>query len=357
MELLLEGFATILQPQNLLLIFVAVVLGIMFGAIPGLSAFTALVIMFPITYSMAPMIGVSFLVNVYIGACSGGLIAAVLLGIPGTPSSIATCFDGFPMAKRGESGKALGVCILYSFLGGTFGGIALVFLGPIIARFALNFGPYEYFAVILFALTTISSLSEGSIVKGLLSCLLGISVSFAGIDILGAYTRYTFGFSSLAVGFSMVPILIGCFAGSQILESAAQSRTKARISMQTKPAKIRGFGISRKDFIRQAPNSLISALIGLVIGILPGIGGNISNLIAYSFSKKRSKYPEKYGTGIIDGLIASETANNATIAGALIILMTLGIPGDNATSMILAGFQLHGITPGPLLFKTSANLV
>ncbi|MEG2074376.1 MAG: tripartite tricarboxylate transporter permease, partial [Angelakisella sp.] len=356
---LIQGFMTIFHPITLMLIIGGVSVGIVFGAIPGLSAFTCLAIMLPLTFTMEPVNGICFLMAIYVGGCSGGLISAVLLGIPGTPSSIATCFDGYPMAKRGEARRALGTGVVFSFIGGIFGALILTFLGPAIAKVALQFSPYEYFAVILFALTTVSSLSEGNMAKGLLSCLLGISIAFVGIDQLSAYTRYTMNIKELAAGFNLVPILIGVFAVSQILEAAAARKfPKPPTSLNiVKAEKVKGFGLSWKELWQQMKVATPSALIGLVVGILPGIGGNVSNLMAYAFAKKRSKHPERFGTGILDGIVAPETANNATVGGALIILLTLGIPGDNATAMILAGFQLHGITPGPLLFKTSAGMI
>lgn len=351
---LIQGFISVFDPVTLALIVGGVVGGIVFGAIPGLSAFTALALFLPMTFTMEPVNGISFLIAIYVGGLSGGLIPAVLLGIPGTPSSIATCFDGYPMARNGEAGKALGTAILFSFVGGTFGALVLTYLGPVIAGVALKFGPYEYFAVILFALTTVSGLSAGNINKGLLSCCLGIALSFVGIDRLSSYMRYTGGIQELSAGFNLVPLLIGTFAVSQIIETAEKG---ASATQKVPYTKIKGMGLSLKEFVYQLRNAVPAAVIGLVIGILPGIGGNVSNLMAYAFCKKRSKYPEKFGTGILDGVVASETANNATIGGALIVLLTLGIPGDNATSMILAGFQIHSITPGPLLFKTSADLV
>ena len=353
---LIEGFLAISSLSTFLLILIGVAVGIIFGAIPGLSAFTCLALMLPITFGMEPINGLSFLLAVYVGGVSGGLISAILLNIPGTPSSIATCFDGAPLAARGEAGKALGVGIVFSFIGGIFSAIILTYFGPPIAKFALRFSPYEYFAVILFALTTVSSLASGNMVNGLISCLLGISLSFVGVDRLSSYTRYTMDFSQLDSGFSIVPLLIGVFAVAQILDIAEGEKKHLDLS-QRKTVKIKGFGFSFKEFLGQLQNAFYSGLIGLGVGILPGIGGNISNLMSYAFIKKRSKYPEKFGTGIIDGIVASETSNNAAVGGALIILLTLGIPGDNATAMILAGFMVHGITPGPLLFETSAALV
>jgi putative tricarboxylic transport membrane protein len=305
---------------------------------------------------MTPVNGLAFLVAVYVGGVTGGLISAILLGIPGTPSSIATVYDGYPMAKRGEGGKALGVGITYSFIGGLVSVLVLIFFGPAIAKVAIKFSPYEYVAVILFALTTVSSLASGNILKGLIASLLGVSLAFVGIDRLTAYSRFTFGVSDLESGFSLVPLLIGIFAVAQILEVAEAKKVKLALD-KIENFKMKGLGYTWKEFKGQGMNAFVSGIIGLVIGILPGIGGNVSNLMSYAAVKKRSKYPEKFGTGIIDGIVASETSNNASIGGAMLVLMTLGIPGDNSTAMILAGFLNHGIAPGPLLFQTSTGLV
>ena len=356
---LIQGFIEICNPVTMLLIAGGVFGGLIIGALPGLSAFTALAIMLPFTFGMEPVNGISFLMAVYVGGCSGGLISAILLGNPGTPSSIATCFDGYPMAKKGMAKKALSVAVLFSFIGGMFGALILSFVGPYIAMYALKLSSYDYFAIILFALTTVSALSEGSIVKGLLSCLLGIALAFVGTDKLSSFYRYTFGVNKLANGFNLVPVLIGLFAVSQIMLTARNKKKNSKIESTSDIVQepIRGFGISIPEFLNMCKIAIPSARIGLVIGILPGLGGNISNLMAYTYAKKTSKYPEKFGTGVIDGIVASETANNATVGGALIILLTLGIPGDNATSMILAGFQMHDVMPGPLLFKTSGPFV
>jgi putative tricarboxylic transport membrane protein len=307
---------------------------------------------------MNPIDALSFMMGLFVGGCSGGLIASILIGIPGTAASVATCFDGYPMTQQGLAGKALGIGILFSFLGGLFSAVCLVILGPMIAQAALQFGPYEYTAVILFALTTVSSLSSGNILRGMLSCMLGILLGMVGMDRLTAYTRYTFGNYQFSSGFSLVSLLLGVFAVAQVLEHVMIKRTglsghKASLAN----TKLRGFGLSFKEFTFQLKNATPSALIGLVIGILPGIGGAVSNLISYAYIKNRSKYPQKFGTGCIDGIVAAETSNNAAVGGALIILMTLGIPGDSSTALILAGFLLHGIQPGPLLFKTSGALV
>ncbi|MGF6907528.1 tripartite tricarboxylate transporter permease [Fusobacterium sp. PH5-44] len=356
---LLNGLQSLLNPITLALIIGGVFVGLIIGAMPGLSAFTALAIMLPFTFGMMPVNAISFLMAIYVGGCSGGLISAVLLGIPGTPSSIATCFDGYPMAKNGEAGRALGVGILFSFIGGIFGALVLSFVGPHIARVALKFNFYDYFAIILFSLTTVSVLSDGSMIKGFLSCLFGVTLGFVGTDTLSAYYRYTFGIEKLVNGFNLVPVLIGLFAVSQIMMTAKEKKDVKSSSDEpnTIQKKVRGFGLTLSEFFQQVKIAIPCAIIGLVVGVLPGLGGNISNLLGYAYAKKTSKYPDKFGTGIIDGIVAPETANNATVGGAIIILLTLGIPGDNATSIILAGFQLHDVTPGPLLFKTSGPLV
>jgi putative tricarboxylic transport membrane protein len=352
--MLLSAFAEVFTPVTVSLIFGGVVLGIIFGAIPGMSATMAVALCLPISFGLSPVQGISLLLGLYIGGISGGLISAILINIPGTPSSIATCFDGSPMAKRGEAGRALGIGILYSFLGGLVSFLALIFLSPPIARFSLKFSPYEYFAVTVFSLTMIASLSEGSLIKGLLSGAAGLSLALFGVAPVDSYKRFTFGMYQLELGFGLLSVLIGFYAISEILETAGNKSVKAEATVDFS---LKGFGITMKEFVQQIGNFLRSSLIGIGIGILPGIGGGTSNIIAYVTAKSQSKYPEKFGAGIIDGLIASETANNATIGGALIPLLTLGIPGDTVTAMLLGGLMIHGITPGPMLFATNGDLI
>ena len=353
---LLQGFATIANPEVLLLMIVGTFGGLVVGALPGLSAFTALAIMLPFTFGMDSITGLCFLVAVYVGGCSGGLISAVLLGIPGTPASIATCFDGYPMAQQGKAKTALSAAIISSFVGGIFGAVVLSFLGPYIAKVALKLSPYDYFGLILFALTTVSSLAGDSLVRGLIACILGICLSCVGTDGLSSVYRYTFGITKLSNGFSMIPVLIGLFAVSQIMSNARDKASMKSLDFSgTNQNSGEKFTIF--DYVKHIRMIVPVSLMGLVIGILPGLGGNISNLMAYSYAKNTSRHPEEFGKGCVEGVIASETANNATVGGAMIILLTLGIPGDNATSVILAGFQMNDIAPGPLLFKTQGKLV
>lgn len=350
-----EGLLSVLNFGTFGVILIGVIIGIIFGAIPGLTSTMGVALCLPITFSMTPLNGIAMLVALYVGGTSGGLISAILLKIPGTPSSVATTFDGAPMAERGEGGRALGIGILYSFLGTILSIIALIFIAPSLAKIALKFGPYEYFAICLFALTMIGAMVGDNLLKGLMSGIAGVTFSLFGIASIGGAERFTFGLQDLENGFQLLPVMIGLFAVSEILNVGAEGISANK--SQALNCKIKGFGISLKEFKEQFVNFIRSALIGIGIGILPGIGGATSNIVAYSVAKQQSKYPEKFGTGVIDGVIATETSNNASIGGALIPLLTLGIPGDTVTAMILGGLTLHGIAPGPLLFKNSGVLV
>jgi putative tricarboxylic transport membrane protein len=335
---------------------IGVAVGILFGALPGLTAVMAVALFLPVTYGMAPAVGLSLLISLYVGATSGGLISAILLKIPGTPASVATCFDGHPMQDRGEGAKALGVGIVFSFLGTMASLLALIFIAPPLAKVALQFGPMEYFGIAIFSLMLIVSLSTDSMAKGIFAGLVGFVFATVGIAPVDATLRYTFGNTQLISGFNTLTVLIGLFAISEVIKTA-ESVKGEKAAQIGQVQKIKGFGFSMKEFLSQKWNFAISALLGIGIGILPGIGGGTSNLVAYMVAKKTSKYPEKFGTGIIDGIVASETSNNASIGGALIPLMTLGIPGDGVTAILLGGFMVHGIAPGPMLFINNGPLV
>lgn len=354
--MILQGILLVLNPVCLGLILMGVIIGIIFGAIPGLSATMAVVLFLPMTFGMQPMNGISLLVGLYLGAISGGLISAILLKIPGTPSSIATVFDGGPMADKGEAGKALGVGILYSFIGGLLSIVALIFISPFLAQITLKFTPVEYFSIAIFSLTIIASLSGKSLLKGLLSGLLGVALSMVGMAPLDSLTRFTFGSYQLLSGFDIVVVLIGMFAVTDIIQ-AGFDRRHLGDKMKKQAFVLKGFGITFKEFKAQIVNMIRSSLIGIGIGILPGIGGSTAGLLSYTATKNSSKYPEKFGTGIIDGVIASETSNNAVIGGSLIPLLTMGIPGNTVTAIFLGGLMVHGISPGPLIFVKSGNIM
>lgn len=351
----LEGFQQIFQVGTLFYIFMGVCVGILFGASPGLSTSMGMAFMLPITFFLAAIPAIALLIGLYIGGCSGGLITAILINIPGTPACVATTFDGYPMARNGDPGKALGLGIVCSFIGGMLSLAALCFLSPFLARAALHFGPCEYFAVSLFSLTLIAGLSGNSLLKGMAAGMAGLMLASVGPAPLDATPRFTLGLTELNGGIEFLCVLVGVYTVTELL-GYAESGGDA-IDAKLRDCKIKGMGVTLEDYRGQWWNVFRSALIGMGIGILPGIGGATSNLLAYSAAKNQSKYPEKFGTGIKDGIIASETANNAVSGAALIPLLSLGIPGDAGTAILLAGLMIHNVTPGPLLFEKNPALV
>jgi putative tricarboxylic transport membrane protein len=355
LEMISSGFSAIANIETILLIFGGTVLGIIFGAIPGLSATMAIALCLPLTFGMTPISGMGLLMGLYIGGISGGLVASILLRIPGTPSSVATCWDGAPMAAKGQAGKALGIGIFFSFLGTWMGIIALIFIAPTLAKIALAFSSYEYFAIGLFSITMISVMVQGAVVKGLISGFIGFALALVGPAPVDGLPRLTFGFHSLDAGFDILPLLIGLFAISEVINAAMEKgMPKPEVKQDFK---IKGLGFTFKEFKSQIVNLIRSGLIGVGIGILPGIGGGTSNVLAYTIAKNNDKNPERFGTGVIDGIVAPETANNATIGGAMIPLLTLGIPGDVVTALLLGGLMVHGLNPGPLLFRNQGEFV
>lgn len=350
MSEVLQGLLSVCDFTVLFFIIVGVFVGIVFGSIPGLTATMAIVMFLPLTYTMTPIQGVSTLIALYIGGISGGLISAILLNIPGTPSSIATCFDGRPMALKGQAGKALGTGVVFSFCGTIVGIIVLIVAAPLIAAVAIKFGPYEYCTLSLCALSLVISLTGKDLVKGLISGLIGVILATVGLAPVDSAKRFTFGSTELNSGFALLTLLIGLFAITEVIKAAEESKNPVEATMSDSNVKIKGFGFSLSEFFAQKWNMLRSSFIGIIIGILPGIGGAISGMLAYTAAKNQSKHPEKFGTGIMDGVVASESANNAGIGGALIPMLTLGIPGDAATAMLLGGLMVHQIAPGPLIF-------
>lgn len=352
-DMLFAGFGSVMTLEIIILIAAGVALGLVFGSIPGLTATMAVAICLPITYGMDPIAGMSLLMGLYIGGVSGGLIPAILLKLPGTPSSIATTFDGYPMAQKGEAGKAFNYAIVSSFLGGLLSIIVLIMIAPPLGRVALQFGPFEFFAIVVFSLTLIASLSGDSLPKGIMAGLLGISFAMVGSAPIDAYPRFTYGFTDMNAGFNLLPVLIGLFALSEIFLSAER---KVKKGLNAKLSKV-NYKVSIKEYIAQGWNFLRSSLIGLGIGILPGIGGGTSNIISYVAAKSSSKKPEEFGKGNPAGVVASESSNNAAVGGALVPLISLGIPGDTVTAMLLGGLVLHGLQPGPLLMQNSGDVV
>jgi putative tricarboxylic transport membrane protein len=350
----ISGISGVLDPLVILFIFIGVFVGIVFGSIPGLTATMAIVMFLPVTYTMTSVQGMSMLMALYIGGISGGLISAILLNIPGTPSSIATTFDGRPMALKGQAGKALGTGVVFSFCGTIIGIAVLMVAAPVIAALAIKFGPYEYCTLSLCALSLVISLTGRDLVKGLVSGLLGVMFATVGLAPIDSAKRFTFGIVELNSGFALLTLLIGLFAVTEVIKAAEEVRKPINAKLENQDVRIKGFGFTLKEFLEQKWNLLRSSFIGIVIGILPGIGGAISGMLSYTAAKNQSKHPEKFGTGIMDGIVASESANNAGIGGAMIPMLTMGIPGDAATAMLLGGLMVHQIAPGPLIFEKSA---
>jgi putative tricarboxylic transport membrane protein len=356
MDLWISGVSQIFSFYPLAAIVVGVAIGIIFGSIPGMSATMAIALCLPMTFGLDPVISLSLLVALFVGGISGGLITAILINIPGTPSSIATTFDGYPMTQAGNAGKALGVGILFSFLGSILGCLVLFFLAPSLAKFALRFGTYEYFAISVFALTLVAGLSGKNLAKGIASAALGLLIAMVGVAPIDGYKRFTMEVSQFDAGIALLPVLLGLFAVSEVLKESENAFLKHRTKFPSFEMP-KFFGISMQEFMAQIVNLFRSSAIGIGIGLLPGIGSGTSNLLAYLAAKNSSKTPEKFGTGVVDGLVASESSNNAGIGAAMIPLITLGIPGDSVTAMLLGGFLIHGIQPGPMLFQSNGSLV
>ncbi len=357
MELFLTTFVALLEPSVLLSTCAGIVAGLVGGAIPGITITMAIILTLPFTFGMPPLQGLATMIGVYVGGSSGGLISACLLGIPGTPSAIATTFDGFPMARNGEPGRAVWLGIWASCIGGALAGIALIFGATQLAYLAVNFGPWEYFSLFILTLSIVASLSEHSLVKGLIAGTVGLLVTCIGSDPMMAMPRLTFGWEFLRTGFPFLPILIGVFGLSQIMNDLEKSRDPARALGSSASATLKvSHAAIIGEILAQPVNLIRSTLIGLWIGILPAVGGSAANLLAYDQAKKASPSPERFGTGIPDGIIASESANNANVGGSLITMMAFGIPGDAVTAVMLGALIIHGIQPGPLFVTTNAPI-
>lgn len=349
---LASGLNVFTQPVVLIYMAFGVLFGMYGGAMPGISATMAISLMVSFTYSwdVAPALGI--IIGCYVGAVYGGSRSAILLNVPGTPAALATTFDGYPLAMKGKAAKALGVTAIQSVIGGLIGSIFLIVAAPLITDFALLFAPRDYFLLAFMGIVLLCSMAGASFIKGLFAGFLGILVGCIGMDSSTAAQRFTFGSIYLMSGISSVAIIIGTFGLS---ESLLQMRDFTKVT-------VRKQDISRilptfRDAFGYLRVTIESALIGVFIGALPGTGGNIAALIAYDRAKKSVKNPETpFGEGAIEGLVAPESSNNAAVGGAIIPMLTLGIPGDSATALILAALSAHGVVAGPLLISDSSGL-
>jgi putative tricarboxylic transport membrane protein len=347
-ENVLGALDVLINVEALLLMAVGVCAGLIAGAIPGFTIAMAVVLTLPFTFSMPPHLGLATMVSVLVGGLSGGLMAGILTGIPGTPSSVATTFDGFPMARKGEPGLALGIGVWSSFCGGIISAIMLMTLAPQLADIGLEFNPWGYFMLVIFALTITASLAGKNMIKGLIAGALGLLFRAVGEDEAAGMARFDFGSDHLLSGFDFIAVLIGLFAFSQLLNDVRDPKTAKKSLTEQRNIQVR---IEHRraifEIVKRWPIVIRSSLIGVFTGILPGAGGSIANILAYDQAKKASKHPEKFGTGIPDGIIAPESSNNAVEGGALIILMALGIPGDVTAAIMLGALLMHDVVPSP----------
>ena len=329
--------------------------GIFVGAMPGLTTILAMAVLLPISFKLEPMLGIPFLVGVYKGGIYGGSIAAILVGIPGTGASIATTFDGPPLTRKGQGRKALEMALFSSTIADTLSDIAtLAMIGPI-ALIILKIGPPEVFAIIIFSLILIASVSGRSGLKGAIAACLGLGLGFIGTDAVTGSTRMTFGLDALSAGIPLIPLVIGVFALPEVLE-AVESRAAGFIAEHVDLAKA-GERLRWSEFKRSFRTIMRSTAIGTGIGMVPGVGQVVAAFVGYSAAKRASKTPETFGTGELDGIAAPEAANNAVNGPTLVPLLTLGIPGDNVTAILLGAFVAHGLRPGPQIFEEQGPLM
>ncbi|QDG76283.1 tripartite tricarboxylate transporter permease [Labrenzia sp. PHM005] len=334
--------------KTMILMMVGTMAGLVAGAIPGFTIAMAVVLVLPFTFSMTPVEGLATMIAVYVGGLSGGLMSGILTGIPGTPSSVATTFDGYPMARGGKPGLALGIGVWASFFGGVIASIVLMIVAPQLALIGLEFQPVDYFSLILFALTVTASMAGDQILKGLMAALLGLLISTVGNDVVFGLPRFTFGVDPAAQGFAFLPVLVGLFAFSRLLGDVRTSeKAHQRLGGNEAHAVHIDYLGSAREVIRRWGNIVRSSLIGVFVGVLPAAGSTISNILAYDQAKKTSKDSDKFGSGAIDGIIAPESANNATAGGALIVMMALGLPGDIMTAIMLGALLIHDVIPSP----------
>ncbi len=361
MDFLFELLGAVFDFKLLAYVFAGTFMGIVAGAIPGFTILMAVILVFPFTFSMSPLEGLSTMIGVYVGGGAGGQVSGILLGIPGTPSSICTVFDGYPLAQKGKAGLALGLGIFGSFFGGIIGVLSLTLLLKPAAEFGLKFGPWEMFSLVLFSLTLIASLGEKSFLKGLLGGVFGLVLATIGIDDTGGTMRFTFGLPSLTTGITLLPTLVGLFAFPHLLK-AVEKRRELQQSQHTQSLLgDQDLHIPYRQVFKELRThwwcTLRSGAIGSFVGALPGEGGTVANFLSYDQAKRGSKHPETFGEGATEGVIASEAGNSGTAGGSMIPTLALGVPGSATAAVMMGVLMVHSIPPGPGLFKNEPVLV
>jgi putative tricarboxylic transport membrane protein len=345
------GFNIALQPQNLLYCFIGVTMGTLVGVLPGIGPTATIALLLPATFKLNPISAIIMLSGICYGAMYGGSTTSILLNIPGEASSVVTCLDGYQMARKGRAGPALGISAFGSFIAGTFSIVGLVIFAPTLADFALKFGPPEYFALMVMGLSVVAYLARKSMAKALMMAVLGIVLGCVGLDPITATPRFTFGILDLADGIGIAPVVMGLFGIAEVLENVGVL-TKAEIFA----GKIKGLFPDREDWRRSIGPITRGSLLGFFLGLLPGVGAIVPQFLSYALEKKLSRHPERFGTGEIEGVASPEACNNAAVGGTFIPLLSLGIPSNAMTAILLGALMIYGLTPGPLLIKNSPDL-
>lgn len=351
-EHLISGSSAVFAVWPIVAIVCGLIIGIVVGAIPGLSPSMGVALLVPFTYGMSPMLALILLVAIYIGASYGGSITAITINAPGTASAVVTAIDGYAMTRQGRPAKALGISIVTSAVAGVLGTLVLMLFSQPLAAIAVTFHPAEYFALALFGLATISSLAGANWLKAFIAAIIGLLINTIGTDPISGAERFTFDYTPLSDGFLLIPALIGLFALSEVF-----SRIEQRDFRSERLDKLNDTWPSIADYWRLKFITLRSALIGTLIGVFPGAGATIASFISYDIAKKRSKQPEEFGHGSAEGVAAAEAANSGSVGGAMVPLLTLGIPGSATTAVLVGAMMIHKLTPGPQLFLNSPDLM
>ena len=344
------GFTIALQPQNLLYCFIGVTMGTLVGVLPGIGPTATIALLLPATFNVNPVSAIIMLSGICYGAMYGGSTTSILLNIPGEASSVVTCLDGYQMARRGKAGRALGISAFGSFIAGTISIVGLVILAPTLASFALKFGPPEYFALMIMGMTVVAYLARKSMIKALMMTVLGVILGCVGLDPITATPRFTLGMLELSDGISLAPLVMGLFGIAEVLGNLGG--LKAEVFSD----KIKGLFPDRDDWRRSIGPITRGSLLGFFLGLLPGVGAIVPQFLSYGLEKRLSAHPERFGSGEIEGVASPEACNNAAVGGTFIPLLSLGIPSNAMTAILLGALMIYGLTPGPLLIKNSPDL-
>ena len=352
LSLYTSGLSHVLQFEVLGVLFIGTLIGVIFGVIPGLSPVIGISILIPFTFKMETVLSFALLMGMYCGAMFGGSISAIIANIPGTPAAIVTVQDGYPLAQRGEAGRAIGIATISSFIGGVFSVFMLALFAPLVAAWALKLSAPEFFAIAVFGISVIAYVSSGTMVKGFIGAVLGLLLSTVGADETSGNLRFTFETNELLGGLPMVPLMVGLFGFAELLRIA-----ESGVAGYKQIVTVGKILPSLRELKRLLGSIMRGSVIGVFIGAVPATGGTIAAIVSYGIEKRISKHPETFGKGETQGIAAPESANNASTGGAMIPMLTLGIPGDIVTALLIAAFIIHGLFPGPLLFRNNPDVI